>query len=173
MINLNFKSNKIKIREVTDKKDLESLYNFRIKNESLSDKIFSSKHTLESFYDIFKTGKIWSIYEGENLVGYTRIQIGASDLGDGFDDLNIENSITLKGTFIQPDCRGRGLQRLLHLKSQKHIKNRKYRTIMSFVHPKNIASLKNLKKLGLVIYGIKQGTNGTPRLIMHKTINNK
>lgn len=171
MFTLNRKrNNKFKIKEVRRESQLKELYELRIKTESNIDKLFSSRHTLESFKEILNNGKIWVIYDKNKIIGYTRILKAVKDLVNGYEYINTDNSITLKGTYISPEYRGKGLQRLLHLKSLKYIKEQKYSKIFSFVHPDNVASLKNLRKAGLKTHGLQKGVNGTLRMIMIKEL---
>lgn len=77
----------------------------------------------------------------------------------------------LESAVVSSGFQGRKLQYRLFFEAEKALEGSQYKYLMATVHPDNIYSLTNMKKLGCekVAEDIKYG--GKPRLVMRKDIN--
>lgn len=170
ILNIKYNPNQATIKAATSDYILNQLFEFRQANEVDQDRVYSSRHDLQSFYKMRELGNIWYIKQNNQIMGYSRTLDDNCELEGDFKELQQHKNLFLKGTFISPQFRGQGLQKRFHKMTNEYIKNKDYYSMIAFVHPDNKASLSNLKKAGFVHYGIRMGSNNTMRILMIKIL---
>lgn len=97
--------------------------------------------------------KLWVAVHGDRLAAAFDILIpGLKDYNYGY-DLDFDRdallrSVNMDTIVVDPDYRGRGLQRILMTEAEKWAGEQGYLHLMCTVHPDNRFSLNNMLKLG-------------------------
>lgn len=134
----------------------------------------TSRSENEKFFE--KPNQVFGVYEKERLVAYGTIGFLEDDEGNygwelGWTEEKVHTCANLDTIVVDPDFRGRGLQRLLIRKCVDHAKKVKPGgMILTTICPSNVYSLRNAQKEGFEILAHKKLYGGKSRYILGKRL---
>lgn len=148
--------------ERKDEKQLRKL--IKIVLDNLSNPDFFIPYAEWELEEIFNEeyAPLHGAYDGDKLVGMAQLYVKQDFLAEYKEVLGISNykACELGGNLLLPEYRGKGIMLNLIKMQTKLAKEMGFDYIISMAHPDNIASKKNLEKVGLEF--IKTETvNGT------------
>ena len=106
---------------------------------------------LDSMFDDVNYAPLYGAYDGEKLVGMAQLYVSQDMLKDFKEefDLTEYKVCELGGNLVLPEYRGRGITTRLQTIEMQLAKDLGFDYIISMAHPDNIASKRNLEKVGL------------------------
>lgn len=164
----------IKIRQLYET-DVDEVFDLiqTVGEEKKDDGTFAYSTNKDCYLNMIRNSYCVGCFLNDNLVSSFLTTRGTDELEvcklAGLSDDEILKTLMFETCQVLQKYRGNGLQVRLGKEIYKNIRGR-YKTILSTVHPDNIASLKSLQKLGFRIYKEVELYGGLRRYIMRYDI---